>query len=102
MPLASFAGVAHHVRASLSGTRHELILVHPDREKSVLLSLAAKVAQAEVDRVAALLGHKEISPGVLYRFTGADSAHSLACMEKSGPCVNTCTPKNSSLSSDTL
>jgi hypothetical protein len=68
VPLASFSGVAHHVRASLSGTRHELILVHPDRDKSVLLSLAAKVGQAEVDRVAALLGHKEISPRVLYRF----------------------------------
>jgi hypothetical protein len=68
MPLASFSGVAHHVRASLSGTRHELILVHPDRDRSVLLSLAAKVPQAEVDRVCALLGHKEVSPGVLYRF----------------------------------
>jgi hypothetical protein len=69
VPLASFAGVAHHVRASLSGTRHELILVHPNRHNSVLLSLAANVPQEEVDRVAALLGHKEISPGVLYRFT---------------------------------
>jgi hypothetical protein len=67
VPLASFSGIAHHVRASLSGTRHELILVHPDRDKSVLLSLAPKVAQPEVDRVAALLGHKEISAGVLYR-----------------------------------
>jgi hypothetical protein len=78
VPLASFAGVAHHVRASLSGTRHELILVHPDRHKSVLLSVAAKVAQAEVDRVAALLGHKEISPGVLYRFTAPIARIQLA------------------------
>ena len=68
LPLGSFAGVAHHVRASLSGTRHELILVHPVREKSVLLSLADKVSQGEVDRVAALLGHKEIPPSELYRF----------------------------------
>src|SRR4029079_14719217 len=28
-PLASYNGVAPHVRASLSGARHELILVHP-------------------------------------------------------------------------
>jgi hypothetical protein len=69
VPLVAYSGVAHHVRASVSGTRHELILVHPHRDKSVLLSLSASVAQAEVDRVAALLGHKEISPGVLYRFT---------------------------------
>jgi hypothetical protein len=67
-PLSSFTGVAHHVRASLSGTRHELILVHPIREKSVLLSVAVRTAQSEVDRVVALLGHKEIAPSELYRF----------------------------------
>lgn len=67
-PLSSFMGVAHHVRASLSGTRHELILVHPIREKSVLLSVANRTAQGEVDRVVALLGHKEIPPSELYRF----------------------------------
>ena len=67
-PLASFAGVAHHVRASLSGTRHELILVHPTRAMSVLLSVAPRTSQSEVDRVATLLGHKEIPPSELYRF----------------------------------
>ncbi len=66
-PLSSFAGVAHHVRASLSGTRHELILVHPTREKSVLLSLAHQMSQSEVDRVAALLKHTEVPPTELYR-----------------------------------
>jgi hypothetical protein len=68
-PLASYAGVAHHVRASLSGTRHELILVHPTREKSVLLGVAPRTSQAEVDAVVALLGSKEIPPSALYRFT---------------------------------
>jgi hypothetical protein len=67
-PLGSYAGVAHHVRASVSGTRHELILVHPEREKSVLLSLADKMPQSEVDRVARLLGHKIIPPSEIYRF----------------------------------
>jgi hypothetical protein len=67
-PLGSFTGVAHHVRASLSGTRHELILVHPRREKSVLLSLAHQMSQSEVDRVAALLHHHEIPATELYRF----------------------------------
>lgn len=69
-PLASFTGVAHHVRASLSGTRHELILVHPQREKSVLLCVAPRTSQSEVDRVAALLGHKQVAPSELYRFKG--------------------------------
>jgi hypothetical protein len=67
-PLGSFEGLAHHVRASLSGTRHELILVHPNREKSVLLSLSDRMSQSEVDRVAALLGHKEIPAGELYKW----------------------------------
>ena len=67
-PLSSYTGVAHHVRASLSGTRHELILVHPTRAMSVLLSVAPRTTQSEVDRVATLLGHKEIPPSELYRF----------------------------------
>jgi hypothetical protein len=52
----------------LSGTRHELILVHPEREKSVLLSVAPRTSEGEVDRVATLLGHKVIPPSELYRF----------------------------------
>ena len=67
-PLSAYAGVAHHVRASLSGTRHELILVHPEREKSVLLSVAPRTTQAEVNRVINLLGSFEIPPSALYRF----------------------------------
>lgn len=66
-PRSAFSGLTHHVRASLSGTRHELILVHPDREKSVLLAVADRMTQGEVDRVAALLEQKEIPPGELYR-----------------------------------
>jgi hypothetical protein len=69
-PLAAYAGVTDHVRASLSGTRHELILVHPEREKSVLLCVAARTSQSEVDRIAGLLGHKQIPPSELYRFKG--------------------------------
>ena len=69
-PLPTFTGVAHHVRASLSGTRHELILVHPSRDKSVLLSVAPRTSQGEVDHVAAMLGQNEIPPSELYRFKG--------------------------------
>jgi hypothetical protein len=69
-PLGSYTGIAHHVRASLSGTRHELILVHPEREKSILLCVAPRTSQSEVDRVAALLGQPQIPPAELYRFKG--------------------------------
>ncbi len=66
-PLGSYSGLAHHLRASLSGTRHELILVHPEREKSVLVSVAGKMAQEDVDRVATVLGQKEIPSSELYQ-----------------------------------
>ena len=67
LPLASYTGVAHHVRASHAGTRHELILVHPERANSVLLALAPRIDQAEVDRVVTLLGLGEIPASALYR-----------------------------------
>lgn len=66
-PLASYSGVTHHVRASLSGTRHELILVHPDSTKSVLLLVAEHITDAEVQRMARLVGHPTVPAGDLYR-----------------------------------
>ena len=66
-PLSSYSGVAHHVRASLSGTRHELILVHPDRAKSVLLLVAEHITDAEVQRMSRLVGRPTVPAGVLYR-----------------------------------
>ncbi|MFA5902094.1 MAG: hypothetical protein WC829_23630 [Hyphomicrobium sp.] len=69
-PLGSYCGVAHNVRASLSGSRHEIILLHPEREKSILLCVAPRTSQAEVERTATLLGHKQIASSELYRFKG--------------------------------
>jgi len=66
--LNSFAGITHHLSASLSGTRHELILVHPERDKSVLLGVSNHMLQEDIDRVAALLGQHLIPPKELYRF----------------------------------
>jgi hypothetical protein len=68
-PLSSYVGLAHHLRASLSGTRHELILVHPERAKSVLVSIADTLPESELQRVAALLGQKVIPSSELYRVT---------------------------------
>lgn len=68
-PLSSYVGLAHHLRASLSGTRHELILVHPEKPKSVLISIADILPESEVQRVATLLGQKVIPSSELYRVT---------------------------------
>lgn len=64
-PVADFLGLAPYLRASLSGVRHELILVHPDRERSVLIAMAPRLMQSEVDLAAASLGLRELAPQAL-------------------------------------
>jgi hypothetical protein len=59
-PLREFRGVTHHVRASLSGICHELILVHPVRDRCVLLHSARAIEQATLDRATALLRLQQI------------------------------------------
>ena len=74
-PLASYTGIAHHVRTSLSGTRHELILVHPTSARSVLLMVAEHIADADVARMSRLLGLPHVPAGDLHRLrAGTDTA----------------------------
>jgi len=65
-PLASYRGIAHHVRTSLSGARHELILVHPDPSRNVLLAVADRMNQSTLDKAKALLGLPEIPARTIY------------------------------------
>lgn len=64
-PLGEFVGVAPYLRASLSGVRHELIMVHPERERSLTVALAPRLMQSEVDHIAALLKLAELPPQAL-------------------------------------
>ena len=66
-PVASYDGLTHRVRASLSGIRHELILIHPDPRRSLLLRVADRITQSETDQLANLLGCREIAPQPFYR-----------------------------------
>lgn len=68
-PLSAYRGIAHHVRSSLSGTRHELLLIHPDPAYSILLRVADKIGQSEIDELGILLSCREIAPQVFYRNT---------------------------------
>jgi hypothetical protein len=68
-PLAEFRGIAHHVRATLSGVRHELILVHARRDRSVLLYSADTIAQSTIDRASALFCLPQLPARELYRLT---------------------------------
>jgi hypothetical protein len=66
-PVAAFSGVAHYLRASLSGVRHELILVHPERERSVLLTVADSLLQSDLDRVCGALSLSELPASAFHR-----------------------------------
>ena len=66
-PLASFKGVAHHIRSSLAGNRHELVLVHPDPKRSVLLMVADHLSDADVTRMTHLLRLPQVPAKELYR-----------------------------------
>jgi hypothetical protein len=68
-PLSDFSGIAHQVRATLSGVRHELVLVHRDRRRTVPLHTADRISQATIDRAAALFRLPQLSARELYRVT---------------------------------
>lgn len=65
-PLSTYAGIAHHVRTSLSGLRHELVLVHADPAKNILLAVADRIPQTKLDRAKQLLGLPEVPARALY------------------------------------
>ncbi len=68
-PLVRFAGVSHTVRSSLSGVRHELTLVHADPSRAVLIAVADRISQDEVERVARTLNVAEIPSREAARLT---------------------------------
>ncbi len=55
-PLEAYEGIVHRVRASLSGNRHELVLVHPMPSRSVLLMAGAALLDTEIMRLSRHLG----------------------------------------------
>ncbi len=65
-PLAQFCGVTHHIRATLSGPRHEIVLVHPDPAKDVLLHVASRHPKEDAVYYADLLGLGQLQPRTLY------------------------------------
>jgi hypothetical protein len=66
VPLNHYQGIAHHIRASLSGLTHEIILVHPNSAFSVTLLSAEHVTQAMLDEYKSLFSLPEIPARAIY------------------------------------
>ncbi|MFT3730888.1 MAG: hypothetical protein QM780_05585 [Hyphomicrobium sp.] len=73
-PLASFEGVALHTRTSLSGVRQEAVLVHPDKNRSVILMTADRISGQEFDRICQLLSLPVVPAGRLYVWASGPGA----------------------------
>jgi hypothetical protein len=68
VPLAEFRGLAHVVRATrTSGVRHELVLVHRDRRRTVRVHVAERISQATIDAAAQLLRLPQVPAQELFR-----------------------------------
>jgi hypothetical protein len=76
-PLGDFSGIAHHVRTTLSGVRHELILVHPSRDRSVLLLAALAIGQSTIDQATHLFRLPQIPAHPLHRNAQRDVESSI-------------------------
>lgn len=67
LPISDYTGVCHHVRSSLSGVRHELVLNHWDHRRSVLIAMQPRMAEADIAQVQKLFT-AGVSPALdLYR-----------------------------------
>lgn len=66
MPLASFEGVALHTRTSLSIVRQEAVLVHPNKNRSIILMAAERIGGQEFDRLCQALSLPVVPAGRLY------------------------------------
>lgn len=64
-PISAYVGLAHRVRTSLSGARHELFLVHPSPARSVLLETREHISDSDIAQLSHLLGVPLLQPAVL-------------------------------------
>jgi len=66
-PLEAYRGTVHRVRTTISGVHHELVLVHPDARRDVVIALDRLGPALTPARMIARLGLPEIAPGEIAR-----------------------------------
>ena len=59
-PLAAYTGLTHRVRATLSGSRHSLVLTHPDPAREITLYIGPRLDQASMLHWQQLLAQPEL------------------------------------------
>lgn len=59
-PLAAYCGLARTIRSTMSGTRHQIVLVHPDAQRNVVLHVATRADGAAFDKWRDLLDLPEV------------------------------------------
>lgn len=69
LPLGSYKGVAHLVRTHLSGARHELVLLHQDRSRQVIICAAERLSDVDLARASSLLSLPLVPANDLYQWS---------------------------------
>ena len=64
-PLKRYSGLTHHVRTTLSATHHELILVHPDPSRSLVLVREDLIDRQKIDAVGEEFGLQVLATSAL-------------------------------------
>lgn len=73
-PLAAYEGAAHRMRTTLSGIQHEVILVHPDAHRDVVIALDSGQRGMTPAAMMAQLGLPEIALADIPRARRIDRA----------------------------
>lgn len=74
-PLAAYEGAAHRIRTTISGVQHEVILVHPDSRRDVILALDAARPGMTPAAMMAQLGLPEIALADIRRARRIERTH---------------------------
>lgn len=66
-PIDAYSGIAHRIRTTLSGIHHELVLVHPDARRDVVIALDRLEPAVTPASMIARIGLPEIAAGGIAR-----------------------------------
>ena len=75
MPLATYSGVAVHLRTSLSSVMRDVVLVHPEASRSLVLATAEQVGKGEILELCRILGLPLLRSDVATVSSGPSGGH---------------------------